>query len=147
MSIMLHVVGRGPSETRRSCRNHHKRHRLVVSHIVAAEVNDEVLGARGSHVPGVVDFVRTNVPHRPRTQSHRTSGHRQLHRALADEHHFLTKVLMGRVIHFTGGNIALVALELEARMRLAGEHPALAVLAVGGPREVFKSITLWFPPW
>ena len=66
--------------------------------------------------------------HRLNQKPHRLAGNGQLHRAGADQHHLFPQVLMWRMIDFAGRDIALMALHLEARMRLAGEQAALFVL-------------------
>jgi hypothetical protein len=45
------------------------------------------------------------------------------------------------VIDFAGRDIALMALQFESSVRLAGEHPALLVLAVGRNRKLIEEVS------
>src|SRR6266849_9707204 len=103
-----------------------------LSNVVPPNVDDKVLRASGSDILRVVNFVGTDDTHVPGTQPVWLPGNGQLHGALADQHHFFPKVLMGRMIHFTGRDVAGVRLDLEAGMRFCGEHHARTVRPVGG---------------
>src|SRR5262249_34509576 len=115
-------------------------YRTIRSDIVPAEIDDEILGARRSHILGVVELVRADVSHVAGPELQRLPRDRQLHRALADQHHLLAEMLVRRVIPLARRDIALVTLELEASVGLAGEHRPLTILAVGGHWQLIKDV-------
>src|SRR5438552_9321382 len=103
----------------------------LVLDIVSSDVDDEVLRARGADVLRVVDLVRADDADVAWPETVRLAGNRQLHHAIADQHHLLAQMLMGRMVHFTRRDVALMGFDFESRVRLRREHPALLVLAVG----------------
>src|ERR1039457_5403781 len=95
--------------------------RIVSSHVVPANVDDEIMRASRSHVLRVMHLIGTDEANVPRAQPHGFPGNGQFHCALANQHHFFPQVLMGRMIHFAWSDIALMTLHLETSVSLTRE--------------------------